>query len=86
MKRSDFARLLGLSYTFVRCLERGERFPSDEVLLLLSQKLSLELDEIAIAAYCDRSRHLTSALQRRGVVADAEVSTANEPQSLCASE
>lgn len=62
---TELSEILGLSYTFVRSMETGERFPSDRELMKISRKLGLEADELIIAAYCDRSPALASALERR---------------------
>lgn len=63
--RTELAEILGLSYTFVRSMERGQRFPSDPELKKIARKLGLSADDLIIAAYCDRSPLLASALQRR---------------------
>lgn len=66
--RVSFARRLGLSYTFVRSLELGIRLPSDSAIADVAQTLGLEEDALLIAAYCDRSPALASALRRGGRV------------------
>lgn len=65
--RVQFARKLELSYTFVRAMEHGLRFPSDKVLLDIAERLSVNPEELLLAAYCDRSPQLTSVLKRRGL-------------------
>jgi transcriptional regulator with XRE-family HTH domain len=65
--RVQFARRLGLSYTFVRAMEHGQRFPSDRVLMEIAQKLDLDSDDFLLAAWCDRSPGLDNVLLRRGV-------------------
>ncbi len=52
--RVQFAKGLGLSYTFVRAMEHGLRFPSDKVLMEIAEKLGLDPEELLLAAYCDR--------------------------------
>lgn len=63
----QFARKLGLSYTFVRAMEHGLRYPSDKVLLEIAQRLGLDADELLLAAYCDRSPYLAKVLAGRGI-------------------
>lgn len=63
--RTELARILGLSYTFVRAMEMGERHPSDPELRKIAKTLGLSIDELFIAAYSDRSPALALALQRR---------------------
>ena len=65
--RSSFARRLKLSYTFVRAMESGARFPSDDVLLEIARQLHLDPEELLLAAHCDRSPALARALERRGL-------------------
>lgn len=65
--RVQFARKLGLSYTFVRAMEHGLRYPSDKVLLDIAQRLDLDADELLLAAYCDRSTYLAKVLAGRGI-------------------
>jgi transcriptional regulator with XRE-family HTH domain len=67
LSRAEFARRLDFSYTYVRALELGLRFPSDPVLSEIARKLGLDADELIIAAYCDRSPHLHRALRERGL-------------------
>ena len=84
--RLSFSRRLELSYTFVRSMEEGTRFPSDSVLHEIAAKLSLDPDELLLAAYCDRSPALTDALARRGVsvvlTASATQEASNERPAL----
>ncbi|MDP6539615.1 MAG: helix-turn-helix domain-containing protein [Planctomycetota bacterium] len=65
--RVQFARRLGLSYTFVRAMEHGQRFPSDPVLKKIAGILRLDPAELLLAAYCDRSPGLAEVLATRGV-------------------
>lgn len=65
--RVQFARKLGLSYTFVRAMEHGQRFPSDRVLMDIAQRLDLNPDEFLLAAWCDRSPGLDKVLRERGI-------------------
>jgi transcriptional regulator with XRE-family HTH domain len=65
--RVQFARKLGLSYTFVRAMEHGLRFPSDKVLLEIAERLKVEPGDLLMAAYCDRSPQLAEVLERRGL-------------------
>lgn len=65
--RVQFARRLGLSYTFVRAMEHGQRFPSDKVLLDIAGRLGLEPTEFLLAAWCDRSPDLDRVLRELGV-------------------
>ncbi len=64
--RVQFARHLGLSYTFVRAMEHGSRYPSDKVLLDIAERLGIESGKMILAAYCDRSPDLAEALRVRG--------------------
>lgn len=65
--RVQFARRLGLSYTFVRAMEHGMRHPSDRVLVEMADRLGLDSSELLLAAYCDRSPMLARVLQMRGI-------------------
>jgi transcriptional regulator with XRE-family HTH domain len=65
--RVQFARKLGLSYTFVRAMEHGLRFPSDKVLLEIAERLKVDPGELLMAAYCDRSPQLAEVLEQRGL-------------------
>lgn len=65
--RVQFARRLGLSYTFVRAMEHGQRFPSDKVLMEIAQRLDLDSDNFLLAAWCDRSPGLDKVLRERGL-------------------
>lgn len=65
--RVQFARKLGLSYTFVRAMEHGLRFPSDKVLLDIAERLGEDPENLFLAAYCDRSAHLAEVLKERGI-------------------
>jgi len=65
--RVQFARKLGLSYTFVRAMEHGLRFPSDKVLLEIAERLEVDSGNLLLAAYCDRSTQLADVLIARGL-------------------
>ena len=65
--RVQFARRLGLSYTFVRAMEHGMRHPSDRVLIEIADRLGLDSSELLLAAYCDRSPMLARVLETRGI-------------------
>ena len=65
--RLGFSKRIGFSYTFVRAMEAGTRFPSDEVLQDIAMRLHINADELLLAAHCDRSPALTRALKRLGV-------------------
>ncbi len=65
--RVQFARKLELSYTFVRAMEHGLRFPSDKVLLEIAERLGEDPENLFLAAYCDRSSHLAEVLKDRGI-------------------
>jgi len=65
--RVQFARKLGLSYTFVRAMEHGLRFPSDKVLLEIAERLKVDPGDLLMAAYCDRSPQLAEVLEHRGL-------------------
>lgn len=65
--RVQFARKLELSYTFVRAMEHGLRFPSDKVLLDIAGRLGESSEELLLAAYCDRSPLLADVLKNRGI-------------------
>lgn len=61
--RLQFARRLGLSYTFVREMELGNRFPSDEVLLALGGTLNADHRRLLLYVYSDRSPALHKVLK-----------------------
>jgi transcriptional regulator with XRE-family HTH domain len=65
--RVQFARKLELSYTFVRDMEHGLRFPSDKVLLEIARRLNENPENLLLAAYCDRSSLLAEVLNNQGV-------------------
>ena len=65
--RVQFARRLGLSYTFVRAMEHGMRHPSDRGLVEIADRLGLDSSELLLAAYCDRSPMLARVLETRGI-------------------
>lgn len=65
--RVQFARKLGLSYTFTRAMEHGLRFPSDEVLLGIAERIDRDSSELLLAAYADRSPLLAKVLAERGI-------------------
>lgn len=62
-----FSRKLGLSYTFVREMERGNRLPSDDVIVRIGERLAVDPTDLALLTYRDRSSLLAQALSRRGV-------------------
>lgn len=66
--RAAFARRLHLSYTFVREMEMGNRFPSDENLVAIATELGFDPKTLAVLAYCDRSALLAQALEASGVM------------------
>ena len=68
-----FSRALGLSYTFVREMERGNRLPSDDVILRLAERLHVEPGELALLTYCDRSELLARHLGALGIEASKPV-------------
>ncbi len=65
--RVQFSRKLELSYTFVRAMEHGLRFPSDKVLLEIADRLAEDPEDLFLAAYCDRSPTLARVLRGRGI-------------------
>ncbi|MAF64974.1 MAG: hypothetical protein CMJ84_04850 [Planctomycetes bacterium] len=69
--RVQFARHLELSYTFVRAMEHGQRFPSDPVLKKIAGILHLDPAQLLLAAYCDRSENLAEVLTARGLALPA---------------
>ncbi len=75
MTTADFAKKLGLSYTFTREMTRGNRFPSDDVLERIAARCRTPLVELVIAAYTDRSALLREGLRKRGIVAKGGRST-----------
>jgi transcriptional regulator with XRE-family HTH domain len=79
--RVQFAKELELSYTFVRAMEHGLRFPSDKVLVEIAQKLGLDQDELFLAAYCDRSSQLARVLGSRGVEIPVDGNGVVEPST-----
>jgi len=64
--RLKFSKRIGLSYTFVREMELGNRLPSDEVLSSLAARLQVDHRRLFLYAYCDRSPALLGALQTGG--------------------
>lgn len=77
--RVQFARKLELSYTFVRAMEHGLRFPSDKVLLEIAQRLNENPENLLLAAYCDRSPLLADVLEGRGVaIPEGEAETSSQ--------
>lgn len=64
--RLKFSKRIGLSYTFVREMELGNRLPSDEVLLSLAARLAVDHRPLFLFAYCDRSPELLNTLQGGG--------------------
>lgn len=77
--RADFAKRIGLSYTYVRSLELGRRLPSDGVLAGIAGKLGLDVGKVILAAYCDRSSALNQLLTSKGVVDDFRSEEAGDP-------
>ena len=75
--RLSFVKRLKLSYTFVRSMEEGLRLPSDEIIQQIATCLEIDMDELILATYCDRSALLAKALQSRGLVNPAP----GEPQA-----
>ncbi len=76
--RAEFARELGLSYTFVREMEAGNRFPSEGTIPDLAAKLGVDGGYLALLVHCDRSPLLTDHLVNQGVrlpTAEAEEPT-----------
>jgi transcriptional regulator with XRE-family HTH domain len=65
--RLQFAKKLGLSYTFVREMELGNRLPSDEVLLDLASRLHADHRRLLLYAYSDRSPPLRRVLEENDV-------------------
>lgn len=61
--RLSFSKRVGLSYTFVREMELGNRLPSDEVLLALALRLEVDHRRMVLYAHCDRSPALLQVLQ-----------------------
>jgi len=78
--RVQFARKLGLSYTFVRAMEHGLRFPSDKVLLDIAERLGEDPENLFLAAYCDRSAHLAEVLKERGIAIPEPAKEADTPE------
>ena len=78
--RLKFAKSLGLSYTFVREMELGNRLPSDDVLLALAARLQVDPRRLLICAYCDRSPMLRSVL-RGGDIAELMATLLPEEKS-----
>ena len=66
--RRQFARRLGLSYTFVTEMERGNRLPSDQILLGIAEELGLDPKRLLLAAYGDRSPSLRRILADKGLI------------------
>jgi transcriptional regulator with XRE-family HTH domain len=48
MNQQEFAKLLGLSQSFVSQLLRGERIPSTPVLFQISEKLNVPVEKLYI--------------------------------------
>src|SRR5688572_31274911 len=59
LKQEELARRCGISVSFVSLLERGERSPSYETLLLVAKALEVPVQEL----FRDRSEEHTSELQ-----------------------
>lgn len=62
-----FAERVGMSGTFLHDLETGRRLPSDEVLADLAARLGIDVGELILLAYLDRSPLLGRYLAERGV-------------------
>lgn len=62
LSRAKFAKLVGLSYTFVREMELGNRLPSDEVLLQIAGRLEIDQSRLVLYTHCDRSPPLREVL------------------------
>lgn len=77
-----FSRALGLSYTFVREMERGNRLPSDAVILRLAERLQCDAGELALLCHCDRSALLAEHLERLGVESACRAPVAAPPPAL----
>ena len=69
--RRQFAIRLGLSYTFVSEMERGNRLPSDEILMGIAEELDLDHRRLLLAAYGDRSPTLRGILTDKGLIRPA---------------
>lgn len=67
--RAKFASRLGLSYTFVREMELGNRLPSDEILTRIAVTLEAPIGPLFQAVYCDRSPGLAAHIEGGGVQA-----------------
>lgn len=80
--RLQFAKRLGLSYTFVREMELGNRLPSDEVLLSLATRLEADYGRLVLFAHCDRSPALKSVLLTRDVAALLAEATPDPEEKL----
>ncbi len=76
---SDFARRLGLSYTFTREMERGNRLPSDDVLVRIAHRLGVGVDELVLDAYVDRSPLLERCLSSLGAISVQRADDASSP-------
>ena len=48
-------------------MERGERLPSDDILCGIAERLQVDIGELALATYCDRSPLLAAYLQRNSL-------------------
>jgi hypothetical protein len=70
--RLSFVKKLSLSYTFVRSMEEGLRLPSDEIVEQIASRCEMDVDELILATYCDRSPLLARALRVRGIVEPEE--------------
>lgn len=65
--RLQFSKRLGLSYTFVREMELGNRLPSDEVMSKIATRLGADPRRLFLYAYSDRSAALRKVLQENDV-------------------
>jgi transcriptional regulator with XRE-family HTH domain len=79
--RRQFARRLGLSYTFVTEMERGNRLPSDQILMNIAQQLELDPQALIVAAYSDRSPILRRILADKGLIRDGRIPDRKGPRS-----
>lgn len=70
LNMSTFTRRTGYSYTFVRAIMMGDRFPGDLALEKMCARLDIDFTQALLARYCDRSPALYELLRARGIVND----------------
>jgi transcriptional regulator with XRE-family HTH domain len=70
--RRKFAQQLGLSYTFVREMELGNRFPSDELVAQIAGQLHLDERRCLLEVYHDRSPALGAIFEHLGLVGEGQ--------------